>query len=81
LSLNIKNPEAHELARKLAELTGESMSAAVTEALRERLARLKRKGVADQLMAIGQDFASRMSDETKTLDVDALLYDEQGLPK
>jgi antitoxin VapB len=81
LSLNIKNPEAHTLAQQLAELTGESMSAAVTEALRERLARLKRKGVADQLMAIGQDFASRMSEETRNLDVDALLYDEQGWPK
>jgi hypothetical protein len=38
MSLNIKNPEAHELAAELARLTGESMTKAVTEAIRERLA-------------------------------------------
>jgi antitoxin VapB len=36
MSLNIKNPEAYRLAQELAELTGESMTTAVTEALRER---------------------------------------------
>ena len=34
MTLNIKDPEAHELARKLAERTGETMTRAVTEALR-----------------------------------------------
>ncbi len=42
MSLNIKNPEAHHLAQELAEITRESMATAVTEALRERLARIKR---------------------------------------
>ena len=40
MSLNIKSAEAHELARRLAALTGESLTAAVTQALRERLERL-----------------------------------------
>jgi antitoxin VapB len=40
MTLYIKDPEAHELARKIAEQTGETMTRAVTEALRERLARL-----------------------------------------
>ena len=38
-ALSIKTPEADELARSLARLTGESMTEAVTAALRERLAR------------------------------------------
>ena len=37
MSLNIKNPEAHALAARLAERTGETMTEAVTTALRERL--------------------------------------------
>jgi antitoxin VapB len=42
MTLNINNPEAHRLSRELAALTGESMTAAVTEAVRERLARIRR---------------------------------------
>jgi len=38
MSLNIKNPEAHALAERLAKLTGETMTEVVTTALRERLA-------------------------------------------
>lgn len=47
MGLNIKNEETQALAQELAALTGESLTAAVTEALRERLARLKRKGMAE----------------------------------
>jgi antitoxin VapB len=39
MTLNIKDPEVHKLARKLADQTGETMTRAVTEALRERLPR------------------------------------------
>ena len=42
MSLNIKNDTAHRYAQELANLTGESMTQAVTEALRERLERLDR---------------------------------------
>ena len=41
MSLNIKNEEAHRLARELAALTGESMTVAVIEALRERIERVQ----------------------------------------
>ena len=58
MTLNIKDPEAHELARKIAEQTGETMTRAVTEALRERLSRLnshrKSKSTAEDLLAIGR---------------------------
>jgi antitoxin VapB len=53
MSLHIKNPETHRLAQELAELTGESMATAVAEAVRERLARQRRKGLARKLMEIG----------------------------
>ena len=42
MSLNIKNPEAHALAARLAKKTGETLTDAVTIALRERLERLER---------------------------------------
>ena len=43
MSLNIKNEETHQLARELAALTGESMTGAITVALRERLERERRE--------------------------------------
>ena len=43
MSLNIKNEETHRMARELARLTGESMTAAVNEAIRERLDRVRGK--------------------------------------
>ncbi len=36
VALNIKNEATHRLARKLARATGESITVAVTEAIRER---------------------------------------------
>ena len=41
MSLNIKNKDAHKLANQLAKLTGENMTEAVTNALRERLDRVR----------------------------------------
>jgi antitoxin VapB len=82
--LNIKNPEAHRLARELAGLTGESMSAAVTEAVRERLERVRRDrsaGLAERLLAIGRDCAPRLKEPYRSADPAELLYDERGLPR
>lgn len=84
MSLNIKNDEAHRLARELAALTGESMSAAVAEALRERLERVRRAkegGLAERLLAIGKDCAARLEEPFRSIDHGDLLYDERGLPR
>jgi antitoxin VapB len=84
LSLNIKSEETHKLVRELASLTGESMTAAVTEAVRERLARLRREeatSLADRLLAIGKDCATRLKEPFRTVDHGGLLYDERGLPR
>jgi antitoxin VapB len=84
MSLNIKIPEAQELARQLAAETGESMARAVTEALRERLERVRRArrpSRFDRLMEIAREYSAHMSEEVRTLDVDKYLYDENGLPR
>ncbi len=83
MSLNIKDPEAHQLAQELSKATGETMTEAVTIALRERLARLRRSRKSDptvaELLGIGRRCAANLNG--KPLDYDALLYDEDGLPK
>jgi antitoxin VapB len=83
MTLNIKNPEAHRLARELAALTGESMTAAVTEAVRERLARVRRERrapVAAHLLAIGKDCAAHLKESPRSIDHADLLYGADGLP-
>jgi antitoxin VapB len=84
MGLNIKNREAHLLAQELSTLTGESMTTAVTVALRERLARVRQKqgfGLADRLLAIGRDCAGRLKEPFRSADHGDLLYDERGLPR
>jgi antitoxin VapB len=43
MSLNIKDRDAHRLAEELAKLTGESMTTAVTIAVRERFDRVRQE--------------------------------------
>jgi len=81
-SLNIKDPEAHRLAQAIARTTGESITHAVKEALRERYERLQErrsKASVDELLAI----ARRASAQVKRpyLDHAEFLYDERCLPK
>lgn len=83
MSLNIKNPETCHLIEELAEATGETMTGAVTTAVRERLDRLRRQNdnsLVERILAIGRDCAKRLGPEFRALDHDALLYDERGLP-
>ena len=64
MSLNIKDPEAHRLAQAISRATGESMTRVVTEALRERLAKIERrknKASVKELLAIADRAAARMS--------------------
>lgn len=84
MGLNIKNEKTHRLVQELATLTGESMTAAVTEAVRERLDRLRRaRGVslAERLIAIGKDCAAHLKEPFRSADHGELLYDERGLPR
>jgi len=82
LSLNIKDPEAHRLAQAIAQETGETMTRAVTEALRERYERLQRrhnKASVEELLAIAARAAAYV--KRPYADHAELLYDEHGLPK
>jgi antitoxin VapB len=84
MSLNIKNEEAHRLAEELARLTGESLTAAVTQAVRERLERVRsarKMGLANQLLAIGKDCGGRLKKPSRSADHGELLYDANGLPR
>src|SRR5262245_4879259 len=84
MGLNIKNEETHRLVQQLAQLTGETQTAAVTAAVRERLERIQRVhsgGLSDRLLAIGADAARRLPKRLRTVDHGALLYDENGLPR
>ena len=81
MGINIKNSEAERLIRELAEMTGESQAEAVAGAVRERLSRIRRRGLAERLMAISRDTAPRFKPPYDTIDHGELLYDENGLPK
>lgn len=84
MAMNIKNEETQKLAHELSELTGESMTAAVTEAVRERLGRLRAvrgAGMADRLMRIGADCAAHLGEPYRSMDHAKLLYDKKGLPR
>jgi len=84
ISLNIKNTEAHRIAQELARLRGTSLTDAVTEALREQLAREKRrreKPLSVELLEIGKRCAAHVKQPTKSSDHAKMLYDRDGLPR
>ena len=84
MSMNIKNPETHRLARELAELTGESLSQAVDVAVRERRERVladRPEGLSERLLALGRDCAQRLPASIRELDPSRLLYGPDGLPR
>ena len=85
MSLNIKNEETCRLACELASLTGETMTGAITVALRERLEREKReRSVEDRLReirSIAERCARLLRDGLSSVEHGDLLYDECGLPK
>ena len=85
MSLNIKNDETCRLARELAQLTGESMTGAITVALRERLERETRQRDAAALKrdirAIAERCARNLKPGPSAVEHGDFLYDERGLPK
>jgi antitoxin VapB len=87
MSLNIKSEEAEHLARELAAATGESLTRAVTEALRDRLERVQNRDEAEvteriaRVRKIAEDAAGRWAEPYRSADHAALLYDDRGLPR
>ncbi len=83
MALSIKDPEAVRLARAVTRYTGETMTQAVINALRERLAREERRAqdiesLVDEVMRIGQHFAALPVRDPRQLE--EMLYGEIGLP-
>ncbi|MGH7662940.1 MAG: type II toxin-antitoxin system VapB family antitoxin [Gemmatimonadaceae bacterium] len=84
MPLSIKHPEADRLARELADATGESLTAAVIGALRERLGReIGRRSRRRRRVDI-----ARIQERYQRLPLvdprppDAIIgYDELGMPR
>jgi len=87
MALNIKNPETYRLARELADETGLSMTAAVTEAVRQQLARIRAaqgddaEARVERMLQLAAEIRRRAPVGYFDQDFDELLYDEAGLPK
>jgi len=85
MSLNIKNPETHRLARELAAVTGETVTSAITTAVRERLERVTDTTTdahrTERLRALSSDAGPRWSPELRIGDPSQFLYDSAGLPE
>ncbi len=85
MSLNIKNEETCRLAGELARLTGETMTSAITIALRERLERVQVPSppamTVEEMLAFGRETAAMLNDGPSAAEHGEYLYDENGLPK
>jgi antitoxin VapB len=84
MALSIKKMETERLAREVAKQTGESLTDAIEQALRERLARLKRRQRSPELLEQLHEIARRVKAlpvlDDRTPD-EILGYDENGLPR
>jgi antitoxin VapB len=85
MGLNIESPEAQALATELAELRDVPVAQAVEDAVREELAREKKRrsrgSLAAELLEIGERCASHMEPGVSSADHATLLYDDEGLPR
>jgi len=83
MALNIKDPETDLYARRLAKLTGRSITESVKLAVKEQVAREERrqgKASFDHLMAIAERAAARPILDSRS-DDEILGYDEHGIPR
>ena len=82
MALSIKHPEADRLARQLADETGETITEAVTKAIRERLVRETgedKDAVRAEIDRIVAEVAMLPVLDDRTPD-EIIGYDEHGLP-
>lgn len=83
MALNIKDPETDLYVRRLARLTGRSITDSVKLAVKEQVAREEqRQGKAsfEELLAIAERCASRPIVDNRS-DDEILGYDEFGIPR
>lgn len=86
MPLSIKNPETERLARALAAATGQSVTNALTMALRRTLEESERSGdhrarALAEGRRLSADTAARWPEELRLVDHGEMLYDDHGLPR
>ena len=95
MGLNIKNPDVESNIRKLAERTGETLTDAIDNAVRERLARLEDEAAKNRPAQTVEEFLARIKplqdavadarrksgDSRSVQELMDDLYDENGLPR
>jgi antitoxin VapB len=83
-SLNIKNEETVRLVRELSRRTGQSMTAAITLAVKAQLEQERpnpKAGLADWLMQLGRETSPLMNDGRTSKElIDELYHPGTGLP-
>ena len=83
MPLNIKDPDTHALAKRLASLTGESLTKAVKHAIQARLAQVEKMQdtapLADELDHIAMQCAKLPRRDQRSVD-QIIGYDKSGLP-
>ncbi len=84
MALNIKNEKTCELARELADLTDDTMTGAITIALRERVEQIRRERNRDELLrkisAIQDRVAEKLKAGPSTEEIIEEMYGEFGEP-
>jgi antitoxin VapB len=84
MALSIKDPETERLARNLAQLTGESITAATKRAIEERLRRVggrsRRAALLEEMAEIRRRWSEMPVLDDRTPE-EILGYDEHGLPR
>lgn len=82
--LNIKDPEAYELASEIAQHTGKSLTRVVVDALRHEKESLKRAPARidmAKVRAILKRFDQGPAPKRRVAEIFDELYDERGLPR
>lgn len=80
--VNIKNPDTYRLIRELSDTTGESLTQAVTVAVRERLERVRSiESEIDDILELVDGIRARLPADFFDVEHGDLLYDDRGLPK
>ena len=84
MPLNIKHAQADALARKLAEVTGQSITDVVIKALREQIqretGRRSMRHLSDELLMISRR-CSQLPDQDTRSPEEIIGFDEHGIPK
>lgn len=84
MSINIKNPEAERLVREITHATGESMTQAIINALKERLERLRGRRqarTAQEKLRLVLRRVDQLPDLDRRSADEILGYSQHGVPE